>query len=138
MLKKIYVGNLPFDITEARVRELFSSYGDVFAVDMVLDNESGQFRGFCFVEMGEEEAEAAIAGLKGQKVEGRNIKVSPARSDKTAPGNHPGSDLHLRTSRGLFGGADEFGRGNGRNDGRSRSKKRGNSKKQKRSRARNR
>lgn len=135
MLKKIYVGNLPFHVTEKQVRELFSSYGDVYTVDMVLDNESGQFRGFCFVEMVEDAAKEAIAGLKGHKVDGRSIKISPARSDKTAPGNHPGSNLHLRTSRGLFGGSDEFGHSNGGNGRRNRGQKRGKSKKNKRSRA---
>lgn len=134
MLKKIYVGNLPFHITEKQVRELFSPYGDVFTVDMVRDSESGQFRGFCFVEMDEEAADKAIAALKGHSVEGRNIKVSPARSDKTAPGNHPGSNLHMRTNRGLFGGlSDEFGR-NGRKVRRSRGQQRG---KKNRSRSRN-
>lgn len=137
MLKKIYVGNLPFNATEKQVRELFSSYGDVYTVDMVLDSENGQFRGFCFVEMVEDAAKKAIAGLKGQKVDGRSIKVSPARSDKAAPGNHPGSDLHLRTSRGLFGGSDEFGHRNGGNGRRNRGQKRGKNN-NKRSRARNR
>lgn len=113
MLKKIYVGNLPFDTTEKQVRELFSPYGEVYSVDMVLDNETNKFRGFCFVEIEEEAADEAIAALKGQKFRGRSIKVSYARSDKTAPGNHPGSNMHLRTSRGQFGGKDEFG-GNGR------------------------
>ena len=117
MLKKIYVGNLPFDITEQQVRELFSPYGDVFVVDMVVDFETNQFRGFGFVEMEEEAADAAIAGLKGHKIEGRNLKISEARSDKAAPGNHPGSNMHLRTNRGLFGGLSaEFGR-NGRGGG---------------------
>jgi RNA recognition motif-containing protein len=116
MLKKIYVGNLPFDITEKQVRELFAPYGDVFVVDMVIDFETNQFRGFGFVEMEEEAADAAIAGLKGHKIEGRNLKISEARSDKAAPGNHPGSNLHMRTSRGQFGGAKEFGP-NGREAG---------------------
>jgi len=114
MLKKIYVGNLPFDITEKQVRALFAPYGDVFAVDMVIDFETNQFRGFGFVEMEEEAADAAIAGLKGQKIEGRNLKISEARSDKAAPGNHPGSNMHLRTSRGQFGGTAEFGHNGGR------------------------
>lgn len=116
MLKKIYVGNLPFDITEQQVRELFAPYGDVFMIDMVMDYETDQFRGFGFVEMQEDAADEAIAGLKGQKIEGRNLKISEARSDKAAPGNHPGSNLHLRTSRGQFGGAKEFGP-NGREAG---------------------
>jgi len=121
MLKKIYVGNLPFDTTEKKVREIFAPYGDVFAVDMVIENETSQFRGFCFVEMEEEAADAAIAGLKGHKIEGRTIKISAARSDKAAPGNHAGSNMHLRTSRGQFGGRDEFGH-NGRSRGPSSSR----------------
>jgi RNA recognition motif-containing protein len=126
MLKKVYIGNLPFDTTEKQVRELFAPYGDVFAVDMVIDYETNQFRGFCFVELEEEAADEAIAGLKGHKIEGRNLKVSAARSDKTAPGNHVGSNMHLRTSRSLFGGDDEFGRnGRGNHGGQPNSARRG-------------
>lgn len=113
MLKKLYTGNLPFETTEKQVRELFSPFGEVYSVDMVLDSETNKFRGFCFVEIAEDAADEAIAALKGQKFNGRTIKVSYARSDKTAPGNHPGSNMHLRTSRGLFGGPNEFGN-NGR------------------------
>ncbi|MFW6096574.1 MAG: RNA recognition motif domain-containing protein [Chloroflexota bacterium] len=123
MLKKLYAGNLPFETTEKQVRELFSPFGEVYSVDMVLDSETNKFRGFCFVEIEEDAAEEAIAALKGQKFNGRSIKVSYARSDKTAPGNHPGSNMHLRTSRGHFGGRDEFG-GNGRGK-RGKSQKRG-------------
>jgi len=109
VLKKIYIGNLPFHITENAVRELFAPYGDVETVDMIIDNESNQFRGFAFVEMEDRAADKAITGLKGREIEGRAIKVSAARSaEKPAPGNHPGSMLHLRTSRGQFGGHDEF------------------------------
>lgn len=124
MLKKIYVGNLPFETTEKQVRELFAPYGDVYSVDMVIDNETNKFRGFCFVEIEEDAAEEAIASLKGEKFQGRNIKISYARSDKSAPGNHPGSNMHMRTSRGQFGGRDEFG-GNGRGRGRGKSQNRG-------------
>ncbi len=116
MLKKIYIGNLPFHTTEKQVRELFAPYGDIFVVDMVTDHETDQFRGFGFVEMEADAADAAIAGLKGQKYEGRNVKISEARSDKAAPGNHPGSNMHLRTSRSLYGGKEEFGH-NGREAG---------------------
>ena len=109
MLKKIYVGNLPFQTTEDEVRKLFAPYGAVESVDMITDRDTNQFRGFCFVEMEPKAAKAAIAGLKAHKIEGRAIKVSAARSAEMAEsGNHPGSMLHMRTSRGQYGGHGDF------------------------------
>jgi len=78
-MKRIYVGNLPFSATEDEVREMFESHGTVSAVDLISDRETGRPRGFGFVEMEDEEAEAAISALDGTDYGGRNLRVNVAR-----------------------------------------------------------
>ena len=80
MPKKLYVGNLPFSITEQQIEEVFSLYGEIISVKIITDRETGRPRGFCFVEM--ENADNAIAGLNGKELGGRNITVSEARERK--------------------------------------------------------
>ena len=77
-MKKIYVGNLSFNATEAELRELFGQHGSVASVSLVTDRETGQPRGFGFVEM-ENGAESAISALDGKQVGGRTLKVNEAR-----------------------------------------------------------
>lgn len=79
MPKRIYVGNLPYTATEEEVRNLFSEHGEVTNVAMINDRETGRFRGFCFVEMGDADADAAIEALNGQDMGGRPLKVNEAR-----------------------------------------------------------
>lgn len=78
MMKKIYVGNLSFNATEAELRELFGQHGSVSSVSLITDRETGQPRGFAFVEM-ENGAESAISALDGKEVGGRTLKVNEAR-----------------------------------------------------------
>lgn len=77
--KRIYVGNLSFRATEDQVRDLFSPYGEVEAVAMITDRETGKFRGFCFVEMGDAAADAAIKALNGTEVDGRALRINEAQ-----------------------------------------------------------
>ncbi len=79
MSKRIYVGNLPYSATEEEVRDLFSQHGEIISVAMITDRETGRFRGFCFVEMEDAEAEAAIAALNEQDMGGRPLRVNEAR-----------------------------------------------------------
>lgn len=79
MSKKMYVGNLSFTATEEQVRELFAPYGAVESVNMITDRMSGQFRGFCFVEMETSAANAAISALDNQEMDGRTLKVNEAK-----------------------------------------------------------
>ena len=79
MAKKIYVGNLSFNSSEDEVRELFAEYGEVSSVAMITDRDTGRFRGFCFVEMAEAGADAAIQALDGKDVDGRSLRVNEAR-----------------------------------------------------------
>ena len=78
-MKKIYVGNLPFSATEGELRELFSQHGTVQSVSLVSDRETGRPRGFGFVEMPDDAAQAAIRALDGTELGGRTLRVNEAR-----------------------------------------------------------
>ena len=79
-MKNIYVGNLSFGATEESVRSLFETHGTVGRVNIVTDRDSGQPRGFGFVEMSNDgEGEKAIAALNGIEFEGRALSVNEAR-----------------------------------------------------------
>lgn len=76
----IYVGNLPYSISETGLQDLFSQFGPVNKASVISDRETGRSKGFGFVEMGNaEDGERAIRELDGTSVEGRNIKVNEAR-----------------------------------------------------------
>ncbi len=80
MGRKLYVGNLPYSATEETLRETFSQCGDVDSTTMITDRETGQSKGFGFVEMSRDsEAQKAIQELNGTTIEGREIKVNEAR-----------------------------------------------------------
>jgi RNA recognition motif-containing protein len=79
MRKKLFVGNLPFRISEEEVRDLFIQYGEVHSVRLINDRETGKPRGFGFVEMEEVAADAAAEGLNGMQVNGRALQVNEAR-----------------------------------------------------------
>ena len=77
---KIYVGNLPSDVTEEELREDFASFGKVESVAIPTDKYSGRARGFAFVEMPSvSEGQAAIAALNGKTVKDRTLTVNAAR-----------------------------------------------------------
>jgi RNA recognition motif-containing protein len=79
-LKNIFVGNLNFGATEAAVRSLFEAYGTVERVNLITDRDTGQARGFGFVEMSANaEADRAIAELNGRELDGRALNVNEAR-----------------------------------------------------------
>jgi RNA recognition motif-containing protein len=78
--KNIYVGNMSYDTTADALRELFEAYGEVEEVNVITDRATGRPRGFAFVEMADAEAaNAAIAALDGQNVDGRALKVNEAK-----------------------------------------------------------
>ena len=81
----IYVANLPYTVTEAQLVDCFSHYGTVEKVQIIRDHDTGQSRGFAFVEMpNDREAAAAIADLNGKNWDGRRILVEPARGTRAA------------------------------------------------------
>ncbi|OGW36306.1 MAG: hypothetical protein A2Y97_09575 [Nitrospirae bacterium RBG_13_39_12] len=86
-MKKIYVGNIPFNATEQEIKDLFSEYGEVKTVKMITDKFTGQFRGFCFIEMEAEDAvQKAISGLNGKQFMEKTLNVSEARPQQPRAG----------------------------------------------------
>ena len=86
MSTNIYVGNLPFSVTEEAIHDLFSPFGMVDAVKLITDRDTGRPRGFGFVEMSSG-GEEAIAALNNTELDGRRITVNPAkpRQERSAP-----------------------------------------------------
>ncbi|MBI3668637.1 MAG: RNA-binding protein [Acidobacteria bacterium] len=113
MVKKLYVGNLPFQATEEEVGNWFTQAGVSPAnVTLVRDRFSGQPRGFGFVEINnDEEAERAIQSLNGHDFMGRNVVVNEARPPREGGGGGRGG-------RGGFGGGGGRGGGGGGRGGR--------------------
>jgi len=87
-MSKIYVGNLPFSATATAIRELFGQHGTVESVALITDRDTGQPRGFGFVEMPRADAAKAIQNLNGQDLGGRALKVNEAQ-DKPKGGGGP-------------------------------------------------
>ena len=86
----IYVGNLPYNVTEDDLRETFSEFGEVTSATLISDKFSGQSKGFGFVEMGNNsEADAAIKALNESSFKGRNIKVNQAKPRGDRPQRRP-------------------------------------------------
>lgn len=99
----IYVGNLAHEASEDDLRAAFEAFGQVSSASIIKDKFSGESRGFAFVEMpNKPEAEAALAGLNGQDLKGRQLKVSEARPREA------------RSDRGDMGGRRGPGGGGGR------------------------
>jgi len=95
-MKHIYVGNLGFGVNEQTIRLLFEAHGTVERVNIVTDLETGQPKGFAFVEMpSDAEAEKAISAVNGQDAGGRTLAVSEARPKKV-------DGVRRRQSRGRF------------------------------------
>jgi len=107
-MKNIYVGNLSFDVTEDQVRSLFETYGAVDKVNIITDRDTGQPRGFAFVEMPDADAAGkAIEALNGTTMGGRNLNINEARPKVDRPRGGGGGG---GGGRGGYGG----GRGNSR------------------------
>jgi cold-inducible RNA-binding protein len=86
----IYIGNVSFDTTEDQIRQAFEGFGEVSTVNIIMDRDTGQPRGFAFVEMSaKEEAMAAISGLNGQDLNGRALNVNEAKP-RAQSGNRGG------------------------------------------------
>ena len=91
MGRKLYVGNLPYEVGEAELQELFGRAGSVESVTVMRDQMTGRARGFAFVEMStDEEAQKAITALNGTQVGGRNLTVNEARPKAVRSGGGGG------------------------------------------------
>jgi RNA recognition motif-containing protein len=76
---RIYVGNFAFEMSEQEILGAFEAYGQVQEISMIQDRDTGRPKGFAFVEMSNEEGQAAIAGLNGKEFAGRALTVNEAR-----------------------------------------------------------
>jgi len=113
MSNKMYVGNLPYTINEADLREAFSQFGAVSDVAVMMDRETNRPRGFAFVAMDTAEAmEAAVRGLDGQDFQGRKLVVNEARPRENNGGGGGGGYGGGGGGGGGYGG----GGGGGRRD----------------------
>jgi cold-inducible RNA-binding protein len=90
MAKQLYVGNLPYSVSESEVGELFEQCGPVLSVKLVMDRETGRPKGFGFVEMEDAPAAAAIQKLNGTEIGGRALRVNEARERGERPGGGGG------------------------------------------------
>jgi RNA recognition motif-containing protein len=105
MGRKLYVGNLPYSVTEQALQDAFAACGTVESANVITDRDTGQSKGFGFVEMSSDgEAQKAIQELNGSSLEGREIKVNEAKPK--APRDNRGGGY------GGGGGGGGGGRGN--------------------------
>jgi RNA recognition motif-containing protein len=88
MAKKLYVGNLPLDVTQEQLQQLFAQAGEVIGINMITDRETGQPRGFAFIDMANDaSAQDAIKRYSGYVLDNRTLTVSEARprGDRPSP-----------------------------------------------------
>jgi RNA recognition motif-containing protein len=91
MGKKLYVGNLSYDVDSSVLEQMFEPYGSVQSAEVVTDRDTGRSKGFGFVEMGnDQEAQAAISALGGHQVGGRSLTVNEAKPREDRGGGRGG------------------------------------------------
>ena len=107
MGRKLYIGNLSYDVDDAALEQLLAQHGTVDSAQVIMDRDTGRSKGFGFVEMSSDaEAQAAIAALNGQEHGGRALNVNEARPRESRPGGGGGGG-------GYRGGGGGGGRGGG-------------------------
>ena len=110
MGKKLYVGNLSYNVSSSDLEAMFAAHGTVQSAEVIMDRETGRSKGFGFVEMGsDQEAQAAISALNGQDQGGRALTVNEAKPREPRSGGGGGGG-RPRACRGGWGGG---GRGRG-------------------------
>ena len=116
MGKKLYVGNLSYDVDSTALEQLFSAHGTVTSAQVITDRDTGRSKGFGFVEMSSDaEAQAAIAALGGQQHDGRALTVNEAKPKENRSGGGGGYGGGGGGGRGGYGGGGGgYGGGGGR------------------------
>ena len=110
MGRRLYVGNLSYNVDSSQLEQLFSQHGSVSSAEVISDRDTGRSKGFGFVEMGsDEEAQAAIAALNGQEHDGRALTVNEAKPRESRGGGGFGGG----GGRGGYGGGGGRGGGGG-------------------------
>jgi cold-inducible RNA-binding protein len=103
MGNKLYVGNLPYSFSDSDMAQAFGQFGNVSSAKVMMERDTGRSKGFGFVEMGSDaEAQAAIRGMNGQNMGGRDLVVNEARPMESRP---------PRSGGGGFGGGGGYGGG---------------------------
>ncbi len=112
MGKKLYVGNLPYSVSDSDLQQMFEAHGTVQSAQVIMDRDTGRSKGFGFVEMGSDaEAQAAINAMNGNEIDGRALTVNEARP-KEGGGGGGGGRSGGGGGRGGYGGG-----GGGRSGG---------------------
>jgi len=119
MGKKLYVGNLSYQVDSSELEQLFGQHGQVVSAQVINDRDTGRSKGFGFVEMStDEEAQAAIAALNGQDHGGRSLTVNEARPREDRPRGGGGGGGGYGGGGGGGGGRGGYGGGGGGGGGR--------------------
>ncbi len=115
MGKKLYVGNMSYDVDSSQLQEMFSAHGNVTSAEVISDRDTGRSKGFGFVEMStDEEAQAAIAAMNGQDHGGRALTVNEAKpKEKRSGGGGGGGYGGGGGGGGRSGGGGGYGGGGG-------------------------
>jgi len=113
--KKLYVGNLPYTVSDSDLQNLFAAHGTVQSAQVIMDRDTGRSKGFGFVEMdNDQQAQAAIAALNGQDFNGRSLTVNEARPREDRPrgggGGYGGGYGGGGRGKGGYGGGGGRGR----------------------------
>jgi RNA recognition motif-containing protein len=117
MGKKLYVGNLGYDVDDATLESWFTEHGSVQSATVIMDRATGRSKGFGFVEMGSDaEAQAAITAMDGQEAGGRTIRVAEAKAEGERPRGGGGGGGGGGFRGGRRGGGGGGGGGGGRRD----------------------
>ena len=112
MGRRLYVGNLSYNVDSSQLEQMFSQHGSVSSAEVISDRDTGRSKGFGFVEMSsDEEAQAAIAALNGQEHDGRALTVNEAKPRESRGGGGFGGGGG--GGRGGYGGGGGGGRGGG-------------------------
>jgi RNA recognition motif-containing protein len=112
MGKKLYVGNLSYDVDSSALQQLFSPHGTVESAEIISDRQTGRSKGFGFVQMAADaEAQAAIAALNGQQHEGRALTVNEAKPREERPRSGGGGGYGGGGGGGGYGGGGHGGGG---------------------------
>jgi RNA recognition motif-containing protein len=111
MGKKLYVGNLPYSVSDSDLQQMFEAHGTVQSAQVIMDRDTGRSKGFGFVEMGSDaEAQAAIQAMNGNEIDGRALTVNEARPKEGGGGGRGGRGGY----GGGGGGRGGYGGGGGR------------------------
>ena len=115
MGKKLYVGNLPYSVSDSDLQQMFEAHGTVQSAQVIMDRDTGRSKGFGFVEMGSDaEAQAAIQAMNGNEIDGRALTVNEARPKEGGGGGGGRGGRGGYGGGGGGGGRGGYGGGGGR------------------------